>query len=200
MIHNKKTMVISWVAILLLFITCLKSIRQVEISLNMANEYASMVEELLIIRDEESDKINSLERQLRDVRNFNYTEEEILLLAKCVQTEAGKYNRESQRYITQVILNRVYSPRFPNTIKEVIYQKSGNVPQFSVAYNGMLDKCEVDVGTLNTVYSVLLNGTDLPSYVHYFYSECVRGNWVNTLNTYDTKEGTVFAYHSKEDL
>ena len=126
---------------------------------------------------------------------YEYTEEEIYLLAQCVEAEAGYYqgHETSQQYITQVILNRVESSEFPNSIEEVIYQKVNDTPQFSVAYNGMIDR-EVQVETLAKVYYVLLHGTDLPDYVLYFYSDKVNNNWVNSLEVYAKLQGTVFAY------
>lgn len=130
-------------------------------------------------------------------KSVKYSKEEVYMLAKCVEAEAGSHDK-SQKYVTQVILNRVNSDKFPNSLKEVIYQKNGNIPQFSVAYNGMMNR-KVRKETLANVYSVLMHGTNLPKYVHYFYDESVTGNWVNTLNIYDTVGGTVFAYESKED-
>ena len=110
---------------------------------------------------------------------------------------AGENHFESQKYITQVILNRLHSDEFPNTIDGVIYQKTARgVPQFSVAYDGSMNR-EVRAETLANVYSVLLHGTNLPEYVLYFYSTEVKNNWVNTLPTYDTVEGTVFAYEEE---
>lgn len=135
-----------------------------------------------------------------ELPTYHFTEAEVYLIAQCVEAEAGGYedHSKSQKYIAQVILNRLHSGSFPNSVEEVIYQKSGSVPQFSVAYNGMMDDLEVSSETLTNVYSVIVQGTDLPSYVLYFYSASVTENWVNTLNTYDTVEGTVFAYY-KED-
>lgn len=140
----------------------------------------------------------SLEQQLGNetLPEYSYTKEEIDLLMRCVQAEAGNYNdhAKAQEYITQVILNRVKSPDFPNTITEVIYQKVGSTPQFSVAYNGMIDSVELETGTKSSVYKVLVFGSDLPDYVLFFYSTSVKENWVCNLNTYDTVQGTVFAY------
>ena len=129
------------------------------------------------------------------IPKYEYTEEDLYMLAKCVEAEAGDFSNHelSQQYITQVILNRVHSSEFPNTLEEVIYQKVKNVPQFSVAYNGMMDR-KVEPETLANVYKVIILGTDLPSYVLYFYDEGVTNNWVNTLPIYDIVEGTVFAY------
>lgn len=126
---------------------------------------------------------------------YEFTEEEIYMLAQCVEAEAGKYQYapDGQKYVTQVILNRLHSSSFPDTLKEVIYQKNGNVPQFSVAYNGMMDIVP-EPETFNSVYDVIVHGTDMPEYVLFFYADHVKNNWVNTLNVWNTIDGTVFAY------
>lgn len=151
--------------------------------------------QLLVENDELKSKLEEVELPV-----YSFTEEEIQLLARCVEAEAGDYDNHkvSQQYVAQVILNRLHSGKFPNSIKEVIYQKNGNIPQFSVAYNGMIDR-EVDQETLANVYEVIVHGTDLPKYVHYFYSDYVTENWVNTLPIHDVVEGTVFAYKNKEE-
>lgn len=58
-----------------------------------------------------------------DLRTTTYTEEELELLARVISGEAQFCNDDEQRYVGSVVLNRVADPRFPNTIKEVIYQK-----------------------------------------------------------------------------
>lgn len=178
----------------------------------MSNNYNELLDTKMKTDDlfiEQLDKNELLNRenieleqklQMVELPTYKYTEEEVILLAKCVQAEAGDYakHKNSQKYITQVILNRIESDKYPNNIRDVIYDKKHGV-QFSVAYNGMIDKVELESETLANVYSVLVHGTDLPSYVLYFYSARVKENWVNTLNIYKTLEGTVFAYENKEE-
>lgn len=141
-----------------------------------------------------------LEEEILDLKTcelpvYKYTKAEIQMLAKCVQAEAGEKNYESQKMITKVILNRVKSGRFPNTIQEVIYQKNGKIPQFSVAYDGSMKKQDVKMNTLANVYSVLLFDYDMPDNVLYFYANWVKNNWVTRHTTpYKTVQGTVFAY------
>ena len=57
------------------------------------------------------------------------TEEEIYLLGSVIRAEAGNHSFTGQKAVAEVVLNRVMSPKFPNTITEVIYQKG----QFSTA-------------------------------------------------------------------
>jgi len=127
-----------------------------------------------------------------EIPKYSYTYDEVILLAKVVQCEAGTYSEapDSQKWVCQVILNRVAASGFPNTITEVIYQKN----QFSVMSDGSFDRCVLEMETLNNVYSVLMFGTDLPSYVKYFYSAHLDHGWIVTLPVYDKVQGTVFAY------
>lgn len=160
----------------------------------LSSDYGNLLSECGQLESE----IDQLEIELNEIELpvYDFSREEIYLLAKCVQAEAGDYKGHelSQRYITQVILNRIHSGEFPNTIEDVIYQKVGKYPQFSVAYNGMMEDAKVEPETLANVYRVIVHGTDLPEYVCYFYSKYTTGKWVNTLPTYDVVEGTVFAY------
>ena len=166
---------------------------------NLSGQWKYKYEDLLYKYGALLVEYDQLSKQLED-DVCGFTQEEVYLIAQCVEAEAGYGNNKSQQYITQVILNRLDSEEFPNSVEEVIYEKtaSGN-PQFSVAYNGMIDRV-VEEETLLNVQNVIVNGTNLPKYVCYFYSSSVKENWVCSLNTYTECEGTVFAYHSKEDL
>lgn len=61
---------------------------------------------------------------------------EMELLAQLVEAEAGNQEFEGKCLVVDVVLNRVESPDFPNTISEVIFQEG----QFSVITNGAFDK------------------------------------------------------------
>ena len=54
-------------------------------------------------------------------RHLTYAEK--LLLAACVYAEANTEDLTGKRYVVDVILNRLDSAKFPNTISEVIYEK-----------------------------------------------------------------------------
>lgn len=61
---------------------------------------------------------------------------DIELLAQLIEAEAGNQDLHGRRLVGDVVLNRVRSPRFPNTIEEVIFQRG----QFAVIRNGMFDQ------------------------------------------------------------
>ncbi len=62
--------------------------------------------------------------------------DETILLAAVVQMEAGGQNYEGKLAVASVVMNRVNSSNYPNTITGVIYQKG----QFPGAHNGILDR------------------------------------------------------------
>lgn len=58
---------------------------------------------------------------------------------KAVEAETREVDTyEEKLNVANVILNRVNSPRFPNNVKDVIYQKTGKYYQFSVVPDGSL--------------------------------------------------------------
>lgn len=91
-----------------------------------------------------------------------YTNEELDLLARVIWCEAGSnwLTDEHQRAVASVVINRVNDPRFPNTIKEVVYQKG----QYGCVYNGMINRTPNQRAYDNAKY-VLENGITIPSNV-----------------------------------
>lgn len=61
---------------------------------------------------------------------------EMELIAQLVMAEAGNQDLMGKRYVVDVVLNRVDSDDFPNTVEDVIFQKN----QFSVIENGAFDE------------------------------------------------------------
>ena len=71
--------------------------------------------------------------------SHGFTDEEIDLIALVTMAEAEGEPELGKRLVVDVILNRVDDPRFPNTVKGVIYQKK----QFESMTNGRVDRCYV---------------------------------------------------------
>ena len=53
---------------------------------------------------------------------YNLTEEEKILIYKITYAESGNQDIEGQRAVIEVILNRLQSEKFPNTVEEVLSQ------------------------------------------------------------------------------
>lgn len=90
-------------------------------------------QELLRLQAEERAK---KETEIKHQEGVNYSSQDLKLLACLVHAEAGTQSYEGKLAVANVVLNRVKSSDYPNTIKAVIYQSG----QFSVAHSGSLDK------------------------------------------------------------
>ena len=67
--------------------------------------------------------------------------DDLQLLACIVWAEAGNQDAYGKELVADVVLNRVDDQRFPDTIREVIFQKG----QFSTVRNGALDRAYYNV-------------------------------------------------------
>ncbi len=81
----------------------------------------------------------------RDIQmNVNeFTYEEAQLLLKVAQAEAGNQGTDGMWLVMSVVLNRVNSGRYPDTISEVIYENHKGIYQFSTVPNGAIDRADV---------------------------------------------------------
>lgn len=65
----------------------------------------------------------------------NFSAEEMETLAKIINAEARGESYKGKVAVGSVIINRVYHPSFPNSIKDVVYQPG----QFTPVKNGMIN-------------------------------------------------------------
>lgn len=101
-------------------------------------------EELRKLQEEEEKELKKQQEEERikketDVKyrdEVDYTQDELKLLACLVHAEAGNQSYKGKLAVANVVLNRVKSRKYPNSIKKVIYQSG----QFSVASSGSLAK------------------------------------------------------------
>lgn len=82
--------------------------------------------------------------------------DELELMARCIEAEAGTQSLLGKRLVADVILNRVASPAFPNTISEVIYQEG----QFAVVANGNINNVTPSAETWQAINLEMENRID----------------------------------------
>ncbi len=110
------------------------------------------------------------------------------LLARIIQVEAGYEKYEGQLAVGSVIMNRVHSERFPNSIYEVVYAPG----QFPPAHNGLLDRSVPNESVLKATKAVL-NGVNNVEGALFFHNPKVSGGgfW-NSLKLIDEIGGHRF--------
>lgn len=80
------------------------------------------------------------------------------ILCRIVQAEAGGEDFQGKRMVADVILNRVESAKFPNTIEGVVFQGGEESPQFSPIRDGRYYTVTVTRETRNAVDKALDGG------------------------------------------
>ena len=129
--------------------------------------------------------------EMKDVANnepiTTLTAEEINLIERLVESELTGYSQElyyGKLAIANVILNRYRTDywEFPDTIKEVVYQKN----QFTSAFNGRIDKITVTELTKTVVKDALSGVMVVEPDVYFFCTlDASRKEWFeNNLNFY----------------
>lgn len=105
------------------------------------------------------------------------------LLARLINGEARGEPYQGQVAVGGVVLNRVKSPEFPNTIAGVIYQKG----QFSCVTDGQFDKAIDPNSTVYKAAKEAMNGADPSNGALFFYNpKTAKSKWLFSLKTVKT--------------
>lgn len=115
----------------------------------------------------EQKKKKALEMEKRKIHLNN---DQRIILERIVQAEAGNQSMKGKMLVANVVMNRVKSKKFPNTVKGVVYQHKGGVYQFSPVQNGSINRVKVSSNTKKAVTRVL-NGEDYSKGALYFVAK-----------------------------
>lgn len=83
---------------------------------------------------------STTEENITEEEYLGVSRKELELIALIVMAEAESESNIGKKLVADVILNRVDSKHFPNSISDVVYQKA----QFTPVWNGRLERCYVD--------------------------------------------------------
>ena len=135
-----------------------------------------------------NDSVKVLENDNKSSGNSNYTSSDLYLLAKCIYAESRGESYTGQVAVGAVILNRVASSQFPNTISGVIYQRHA----FTAVSDGQIN-LEPDKTAMNAA-SDAMNGWD-PTYgcLYYYNPAVATSSWIFSRQTVTTIGKHVFA-------
>ena len=99
------------------------------------------------------------------------------VLLRIVEAEAGGEDITGKMLVANVIMNRVKSSRFPDTVTEVVYQTNAKgKAQFSPTVDGRMDSVTVTEETEEAVIRVLC-GEDSSNGALYFRSTRIENAW-----------------------
>ncbi len=134
--------------------------------------------EQALMPEEETSYLNLAEAVSSGQRIINYevverenlydlSEEDYEVLLRIVEAEAGGEDIEGRMLVASVVLNRVEHEAFPDTVKDVVFQRENGTAQFSPAYSGRYDRIVVSEKTIEAVDRVLC-GEDISEGALYF--------------------------------
>lgn len=140
------------------------------------------VEEIeeVVVAKKETVKEEKVVTEVKSVStNYNFSAEELDLLARIVRAEAQAEPFEGKVAVAAVVLNRIESPKFPDTIREVIYQRG----QFQPVRNGAINK-PADEDSKKAVRAALTEMRHIAKEAVFFYNPATATNrWLDSRTT-----------------
>ena len=98
---------------------------------------------------------------------YELSDEDLEVLLRIVEAEAGCEDEDGKLLVANVILNRMENDSFPNTVKDVVFQQENGVWQFSPIADGRYYQVKVSKSTIQAVSRALL-GEDISEGALYF--------------------------------
>ncbi len=118
------------------------------------------------------------------------TQTNINLLARIAAAEEGNRSLQDQIGVDAVVLNRVRSSQFPNTVSGVIFQPG----QFTSVANGYYYNAPVTATSIQAAKDALA-GADPTGGALYFYdpTQGISSSWIYSTSTLTVIDGTVYS-------
>lgn len=120
-----------------------------------------------------------------------YSEEDIAILERIVEAEAGDQGVEGMIYVADVILNRVYSKDFPNTIRDVVFAPG----QFSPVSNGRYDSVTISAESKRAVQYATTHSDTSQGALYFMYRAAANPK---NVTWFDTALTFLFKYKDHE--
>lgn len=124
-----------------------------------------------------------------EVSRPTYDANDLDVLSRIIEAEAGGEPYQGKIAVGQVILNRVVSTEFPNSIKSVVYQSG----QFSPVMNGSINNKASD-DSIRAAKEVLSAYVPDPKGILYFYDpKYTSDSWIRTRDVVEVIGNQIFS-------
>lgn len=110
----------------------------------------------------------------------NFSREDLMILARAIYAEARGESFTGQVAVGAVILNRLKSPDFPKTIREVIMQRNKNTYQFSPVADGSIN-LEPDDTAVNAAIQAMMGWDPTGGALFFYNPDIASDKWIRTL-------------------
>lgn len=109
---------------------------------------------------------------------ISYTQEEFDLLARLITAEANGEPYNAMVGVGAVVVNRVKSAEWPNTISSVINDVPGGYYQFTPVENGYINNPATDEA--KKAAKEALNGSDPSKKAMFYYDDTCTNEWIKS--------------------
>lgn len=132
---------------------------------------------------------------LEQTMQYQLSDKDYDALLRIVEAEAGGEDQNGKLLVANVVLNRVNSEVFPDTVWDVVMQKEQGIAQFSPTVDGRFQNVSVSDDTIAAVERALY-GEDISQGALYF---CAREKAdSDKLKWFDRKLTKLFSYGHHE--
>ena len=191
----------------LLFLAGLLSICRIEeIRRELQQTVAEVYPEESLLADKESIMMGIASRtssgqrvvdcsELQRESKYRLEQEELEALLRIVEAEAGCEDEEGKLLVANVVLNRLNSDKFPDSITEIVFQRENGVTQFSPVANGSYYKVTISEETVDAVGRALA-GEDISRGALYFAARKYADS--DSMRWFDDKTTLLFRHGGHE--
>lgn len=132
---------------------------------------------------------------LEQTKKYQLSDKDYDTLLRIVEAEAGGEDQDGKLLVANVVLNRVNSELFPNSVWDVVMQREQGIAQFSPTVDGRFQNVRVSEDTVDAVERALY-GEDISQGALYF---CAREKAdSDRLKWFDRKLTRLFSYGNHE--
>ncbi|WP_313758096.1 cell wall hydrolase [Tissierella sp.] len=117
-----------------------------------------------------------------------YSKDDLLWLARIIEAEASGESYKGKVAVGSVILNRVNSKEFPNTVYGVIFEYYGKIPQFSPVAEGTIYNTPSEE-SVKAAKDAINGAKPVGNSTYFFNPAKAAGTWIVKNKTYVTKIG-----------
>lgn len=132
---------------------------------------------------------------LEQTKKYQLSDKDYDTLLRIVEAEAGGEDQDGKLLVANVVLNRVNSELFPDSVWDVVMQREKGIAQFSPTVDGRFQNVRVSEDTVEAVERALY-GEDISRGALYF---CAREKAdSDRLKWFDRKLTRLFSYGNHE--
>ena len=132
---------------------------------------------------------------LEQTKKYQLSDKDYEALLRIVEAEAGGEDQDGKLLVAYVVLNRVNSELFPDSVVDVVMQKEQGIAQFSPTVDGRYQSVKISEDTKEAVGRAIY-GEDISEGALYF---CAREKADSEkMQWFDRKLTRLFAYGNHE--